>query len=76
MNNSRDFAYVARDKVSKAFTCHVFRCDQPARHIASSLCHLCKMAVNKKNNANNNNDEVNLTSSLTRPNKLPDFDNG
>lgn len=46
--NCRDFAYVARDRITRAFACHVFRCDQPARHIAATLCHVCKMAVAKR----------------------------
>uniref|UniRef100_A0A914W443 PID domain-containing protein n=1 Tax=Plectus sambesii TaxID=2011161 RepID=A0A914W443_9BILA len=38
----RDFAYVARDRNSRRFMCHVFRCDTPARTIANTLRDICK----------------------------------
>lgn len=38
----RDFAYVARDKNTRRFLCHVFRCDSPAKIIANSLRDICK----------------------------------
>lgn len=38
----RDFAYVARDRVSRRHMCHVFRCDTPARTIANALRDICK----------------------------------
>lgn len=38
----RDFAYVARDRVSRKHMCHVFRCDTPARTIANTLRDICK----------------------------------
>ncbi|VDM96449.1 unnamed protein product [Thelazia callipaeda] len=41
-DNGRDFAYVARDRVSRRFMCHVFRCDTPARNIANTLRDICK----------------------------------
>ncbi|VBB27992.1 unnamed protein product [Acanthocheilonema viteae] len=41
-DNGRDFAYVARDRNSRRFMCHVFRCDTPARTIASTLRDICK----------------------------------
>ncbi|ESO09192.1 hypothetical protein HELRODRAFT_184585, partial [Helobdella robusta] len=79
-----DFAYVARDKSTRAFACHVFRCDQPARHIASTLCHVCKMAVARKNSkllssTYSSSSAVACGSSSSngsRPNNLPDFDGG
>lgn len=37
----RDFAYVARDNLTQVLKCHVFRCDTPAKHIATSLHDLC-----------------------------------
>lgn len=37
-----DFAYVARDRNSRRFLCHVFRCDTPARAIANTLRDICK----------------------------------
>ncbi|KHJ43073.1 phosphotyrosine interaction domain protein [Trichuris suis] len=41
-DNGRDFAYVARDRSTKRFMCHVFRCDTPARTIANTLRDICK----------------------------------
>ncbi|KAG9339873.1 hypothetical protein JZ751_022381 [Albula glossodonta] len=37
----KDFAYVARDKDTRILKCHVFRCDTPAKAIATSLHHIC-----------------------------------
>jgi len=36
-DNSRDFAYVARDKQTRRHLCHVFRCDTQARSLANAL---------------------------------------
>lgn len=33
----RDFAYVARDRLTRIHMCHVFRCDTAARTIANTL---------------------------------------
>ncbi|CAI4232121.1 unnamed protein product [Auanema sp. JU1783] len=41
-DNGRDFAYVARDRGSRRFMCHVFRCDTPAKTIANALRDICK----------------------------------
>ncbi|KAJ1374349.1 Protein Fe65 [Parelaphostrongylus tenuis] len=41
-DNGRDFAYVARDRNSRRFMCHVFRCDTPAKTIANTLRDICK----------------------------------
>lgn len=41
-DNGRDFAYVARDRLSRKHMCHVFRCDNPARIIANTLRDICK----------------------------------
>ncbi|XP_062386611.1 amyloid beta precursor protein binding family B member 2 isoform X2 [Sardina pilchardus] len=40
-DNGRDFAYVARDKDTRILKCHVFRCDTPAKAIATSLHEIC-----------------------------------
>ncbi|XP_062865108.1 amyloid beta precursor protein binding family B member 2 isoform X2 [Trichomycterus rosablanca] len=40
-DNGRDFAYVARDKNTRILKCHVFRCDTPAKAIATSLHEIC-----------------------------------
>lgn len=36
-NFYRDFAYVARDRLTRIHMCHVFRCDTAARTIANTL---------------------------------------
>ncbi|XP_045489409.1 protein Fe65 homolog isoform X2 [Pieris rapae] len=41
-DNGRDFAYVARDRVTRKHMCHVFRCEAPARSIANTLRDICK----------------------------------
>nr|BAH12197.1 unnamed protein product [Homo sapiens] len=40
----RDFAYVARDKLTQMLKCHVFRCEAPAKNIATSLHEICSKA--------------------------------
>ncbi|XP_023683518.1 amyloid beta precursor protein binding family B member 1 isoform X2 [Paramormyrops kingsleyae] len=40
-DNGRDFAYVARDKLTQVLKCHVFRCDTPAKNIATSMHDIC-----------------------------------
>lgn len=37
----RDFAYVARDRLTRIHMCHVFRCDTAARTIANTLRLVC-----------------------------------
>lgn len=41
---NRDFAYVARDKLTQMLKCHVFRCEAPAKNIATSLHEICSKA--------------------------------
>lgn len=65
---SRDFAYVARDSLSKNYMCHVFRCDTPARHIANSLRDICKKIMMERTL------QQKALSRLTRPNDLPDLE--
>uniref|UniRef100_A0A671YM85 Amyloid beta protein binding family B member 1 n=1 Tax=Sparus aurata TaxID=8175 RepID=A0A671YM85_SPAAU len=46
---SRDFAYVARDNLTQVLKCHVFRCDSPAKNIATSLHEMCsKIMMERK----------------------------
>ncbi|XP_071989687.1 amyloid beta precursor protein binding family B member 1 isoform X2 [Engystomops pustulosus] len=40
-DDGRDFAYVARDKLTQLLKCHVFRCEQPAKAIATGLHSVC-----------------------------------
>ncbi|XP_053704024.1 amyloid-beta A4 precursor protein-binding family B member 3 isoform X1 [Synchiropus splendidus] len=47
-NNGRDFAFVAGDKDSCMLKCHVFRCDAPAKTIASALHEMCSKMMSEK----------------------------
>lgn len=63
---SSDFAYVARDPMTRIHKCHVFRCEVPARQIANTLKEICtRLAKERKSNRNNNSPE-NETSSADR----------
>nr|XP_014993737.1 amyloid-beta A4 precursor protein-binding family B member 2 isoform X13 [Macaca mulatta] len=46
-----DFAYVARDKDTRILKCHVFRCDTPAKAIATSLHEICSKIMAERKNA-------------------------
>lgn len=37
MSTYSDFAYVARDRLTRVHMCHVFRCETAARTIANTL---------------------------------------
>ncbi|KAM9310878.1 amyloid-beta A4 precursor protein-binding family B member 3 [Gastrophryne carolinensis] len=52
-NNGRDFAFVANDKDTCMLKCHVFRCDVPAKAIASALHDMCSKIMAEKAVANN-----------------------
>ncbi|KAL0607934.1 Amyloid-beta A4 precursor protein-binding family B member 3 [Plecturocebus cupreus] len=45
---TRDFAFVASDKDSCMLKCHVFRCDVPAKAIASVLHGLCAQILSER----------------------------
>ncbi|XP_012968187.1 amyloid-beta A4 precursor protein-binding family B member 3 isoform X5 [Mesocricetus auratus] len=45
---ARDFAFVAGDKDSCMLKCHVFRCDVPAKAIASALQGLCVQILSER----------------------------
>ncbi|XP_030207076.1 amyloid-beta A4 precursor protein-binding family B member 2 isoform X6 [Gadus morhua] len=47
-DNGRDFAYVARDKNTRILKCHVFRCDTPAKAIATSLHEICSRIMTER----------------------------
>ncbi|XP_019899272.2 amyloid-beta A4 precursor protein-binding family B member 2 isoform X1 [Esox lucius] len=47
----RDFAYVARDKDTRVLKCHVFRCDTPAKAIATSLHLICSKIMSERKHA-------------------------
>ncbi|XP_041121444.1 amyloid-beta A4 precursor protein-binding family B member 2-like isoform X3 [Polyodon spathula] len=50
-DNGRDFAYVARDKDTRILKCHVFRCDTPAKAIATSLHEICSKIMAERKSA-------------------------
>ncbi|KAM4627815.1 amyloid beta precursor protein binding family B member 1 isoform 1-T1 [Polymixia lowei] len=45
---SVDFAYVARDNLTQVLKCHVFRCDSPAKNIATSLHEMCSKIMTER----------------------------
>ncbi|XP_061659500.1 amyloid-beta A4 precursor protein-binding family B member 3 isoform X2 [Syngnathoides biaculeatus] len=47
-NNGRDFAFVAADKDSCVLKCHVFRCDAPAKAIATALHRMCSQMMSQQ----------------------------
>ncbi|XP_075888198.1 amyloid-beta A4 precursor protein-binding family B member 3 isoform X1 [Nelusetta ayraudi] len=47
-NSGRDFAFVAGDKDSCVLKCHVFRCNAPAKAIATALHEMCSKMVSEK----------------------------
>ncbi|XP_049507095.1 amyloid beta precursor protein binding family B member 1 isoform X2 [Panthera uncia] len=50
-DSGRDFAYVARDKLTQMLKCHVFRCEAPAKNIATSLHEICSKIMAERRNA-------------------------
>ncbi|XP_026128848.1 amyloid-beta A4 precursor protein-binding family B member 1-like isoform X2 [Carassius auratus] len=57
----RDFAYVARDKLTHVLKCHVFRCDTPAKNIATNLHDICsKIMAQRKSSSRLNPDPSRL----------------
>lgn len=66
--NGRDFAYVARDKMTRNHMCHVFRCETPARHIANTLRDICKKIMMERKL------QENALNRLTRPTDLPNLE--
>ncbi|KAK7120036.1 hypothetical protein R3I94_020155 [Phoxinus phoxinus] len=60
-DDGRDFAYVARDKLTHVLKCHVFRCDTPAKHIATSMHDVCsKIMAQRKSSGRLNTDPSRL----------------
>uniref|UniRef100_A0A674AL90 Amyloid beta protein binding family B member 3 n=1 Tax=Salmo trutta TaxID=8032 RepID=A0A674AL90_SALTR len=47
-NNGRDFAFVASDKDTCMLKCHVFRCNAPAKTIATALHKMCSKIMAEK----------------------------
>ncbi|VDN54827.1 unnamed protein product [Dracunculus medinensis] len=70
-DNGRDFAYVARDRNSRRFMCHVFRCDTPARTIANTLRDICKKLMLQRRPNTINSLEHKERRIIARDNSLP-----
>ncbi|XP_008557853.1 protein Fe65 homolog isoform X1 [Microplitis demolitor] len=73
-DHGRDFAYVARDRSTRKFMCHVFRCDIPARTIANTLRDICKKIMIERSLHQNLAKPVDIngrTCLATRPTNLP-----
>ncbi|XP_041919888.1 amyloid-beta A4 precursor protein-binding family B member 1-like isoform X2 [Alosa sapidissima] len=62
-DNGRDFAYVARDNLTQVLKCHVFRCDTPAKHIATSLHDLCSKIMAERRSSKHGLSRLNSDSS-------------
>ncbi|XP_038861642.1 amyloid-beta A4 precursor protein-binding family B member 1-like isoform X2 [Salvelinus namaycush] len=67
-DNGRDFAYVARDKLTHVLKCHVFRCDTPAKNIATSMHDICSKIMAQRKSSKSSLNRLN-----TDPSKLADI---
>ncbi|XP_039204123.1 amyloid-beta A4 precursor protein-binding family B member 1 [Crotalus tigris] len=47
-DSGREFAYVAQDQLAQMLKCHVFRCEAPAKNIASRLHEICSKIVTER----------------------------
>ncbi|XP_046876537.1 amyloid beta precursor protein binding family B member 1-like isoform X2 [Hypomesus transpacificus] len=59
-DNGRDFAYVARDKLSHVLKCHVFRCDTPAKNIATSMHDICSKIMAQRKTSKTSVNKLNM----------------
>ncbi|KAG7484383.1 hypothetical protein MATL_G00049010 [Megalops atlanticus] len=67
-DNGRDFAYVARDKLTQVLKCHVFRCDTPAKNIATSMHDICSKIMAERKSSRSCLNRLNID-----PSKLVDI---
>uniref|UniRef100_A0A6Q2WT34 PID domain-containing protein n=1 Tax=Esox lucius TaxID=8010 RepID=A0A6Q2WT34_ESOLU len=67
-DNGRDFAYVARDKLTHVLKCHVFRCDTPAKNIATSMHDICSKIMAQRKSSRSSVNRLNID-----PSKLVDM---
>uniref|UniRef100_A0A4W5N7U5 Amyloid beta protein binding family B member 1 n=1 Tax=Hucho hucho TaxID=62062 RepID=A0A4W5N7U5_9TELE len=67
-DNGRDFAYVARDKLTHVLKCHVFRCDTPAKNIATSMHDICSKIMAQRKSSKSSLNRLNID-----PSKLVDI---
>uniref|UniRef100_A0A182MP04 PID domain-containing protein n=1 Tax=Anopheles culicifacies TaxID=139723 RepID=A0A182MP04_9DIPT len=71
-DNGRDFAYVARDRLTRIHMCHVFRCETAARTIANTLRDICKrIMIERSLQLDANGSNMNSTRCAIRPTDLP-----
>ena len=76
-NSPHDFAYVAKDNVTRQYKCHVFRCDVSAKAIAQELHSSCKQLSCKSNKAKKTicediaKQELALTTDMPMPKSEP-----
>uniref|UniRef100_A0A4W4EB31 Amyloid beta (A4) precursor protein-binding, family B, member 1 (Fe65) n=1 Tax=Electrophorus electricus TaxID=8005 RepID=A0A4W4EB31_ELEEL len=59
-DNGRDFAYVARDKLTHVLKCHVFRCDTPAKNIATSMHDICSKIMAQRKSSKSSLSRLNI----------------
>ncbi|XP_055592063.1 protein Fe65 homolog isoform X2 [Uranotaenia lowii] len=71
-DNGRDFAYVARDRLTRIHMCHVFRCDTAARTIANTLRDICKrIMIERSLQLDANSSSSSSSRCAIRPTDLP-----
>ncbi|XP_058829100.1 protein Fe65 homolog isoform X2 [Topomyia yanbarensis] len=71
-DNGRDFAYVARDRLTRIHMCHVFRCDTAARTIANTLRDICKrIMIERSLQLDTNSSSFSSSRCAIRPTDLP-----
>lgn len=71
-DNGRDFAYVARDRLTRIHMCHVFRCDTAARIIANTLRDICKrIMIERSLQLDANSSSSSSSRCAIRPTDLP-----
>ncbi|KAG5672777.1 hypothetical protein PVAND_002871 [Polypedilum vanderplanki] len=69
-DNGSDFAYVARDRLTRVHMCHVFRCETAARTIANTLRDICKKIMIERSVQIDGNNGPNAKRAV-RPTDLP-----
>ncbi|CAO1424570.1 unnamed protein product [Diamesa serratosioi] len=71
-DNGSDFAYVARDRLTRVHMCHVFRCETAARTIANTLRDICKkIMIERSVQMDGSNGSNSSTKRAVRPTDLP-----
>ncbi|XP_070494127.1 protein Fe65 homolog isoform X3 [Chironomus tepperi] len=70
-DNGSDFAYVARDRLTRVHMCHVFRCETAARTIANTLRDICKKIMIERSVQLDGTNGPNVSKRAVRPTDLP-----